>query len=387
MRYKILKYNQNSQEYISTVIPFSVIDKMSKVLVYDIDEDGYQRTPNKLHYSKIKKYIIEKKEDYKFPTSIILGVDKNEIDNYLEADQCGDYLNLNSDKIIFRIVDGQHRIYGLREASKLNPTVNDLLLNVIILITEENKKITELEVFNDINSTAKRISTDLSILAKFKFKIKDENLRIEDVPEFISINTAYKLKEFKENTVWSSGIKFDIHSEITLGIVGVTSFSESIQQIVTQLLEKKFNFNDNKHLKGKELIDYCEEVSLKIAEEINELWYKIIFKKWKLCFEHKIIKDEFGEIKDTFYNESFYIQKTIGVKVLNVLYSEILKGLESEDIDLAKSKFDDLISNSKFTSNFWKKGGILSGLSSESGFSKARAMIREKGTNIQSELF
>ncbi|MBA4154687.1 MAG: hypothetical protein C0512_10125 [Flavobacterium sp.] len=269
----------------------------------------------------------------------------------------------------------------------MNQDVKDLLLNVIILVTEQNKKSTELEVFNDINSTAKRISTDLSILARYRYKIKEESLKIEEVPTFISINTAYELKQLENDTIWSFGIKFDIHSDVTLGIVGVSSFAESINQIVVQLLEKKFDFDKNRKLKGKDLIDYCNYVSKEIAIEVNEIWFNIIYKKWKLCFEKRMVKDESGEIKNVYYSDNFYIQKTIGVKVLNVLYSEILKSLDKDKINNAKTMYDELISSSKFTANFWKKGGVLSGLSSESGFSKARNMIKEKGIDNQSELF
>ena len=390
MVFKIIRYKQNNQEYISTVIPFEYVDRNSKVLVYDEDEDGYQRKPNKVHYSKIKKYIIENIENFKLPTSIILGIDKDVVLKMISSDNCGEYLSLDNDSKdeVFRVVDGQHRLSGLREAAKIKSEINDILLNIIILITEENKKSIELEIFNDINSTAKRISTDLSTLAKFKYKIKEENLKFSEINDFIAINTAFNLKELKQNTVWTSGIKFDIHAENTLGIVGVTAFIESIKPIVSQLLEKKYKTNSSENLNGTELIKYCKEVSFNIAHEINEIWYEIIAKKWKTCFEKQFLKDEFGEILEIYYSENYYIQKTIGVKVINILYSEILKELDEENINDSIEIFENLIDNCKYNYTFWKKGGILSGLSSESGFSKARSMIKNGGSNSnQGELF
>ena len=202
---------------------------MSEVLVYKDDEDGYQRKPNRAHYLKIKNYIVKNHETFKFPTSIILGTDKDKIEKLIKSDPCGDYIEIdeNFNEKVFRSVDGQHRIEGIREAAKEKPSLNNLLLNAIILISPSGHKSVELEAFIDINSTAKRISTDLATLARFDYEIKEK--RISESPtKHIATKTAFYLKEDDPLSVWSSAIKFDIHSEISLGIVGVTLFRESI---------------------------------------------------------------------------------------------------------------------------------------------------------------
>jgi DGQHR domain-containing protein len=373
---RIERYKQNSQEYISGVFLFKTVSALSKVLVYKQDEDGYQRQPNRTHYLKIKNYILKNLETFKFPTSIILGTDKAKIDTLIKKDACGEYIeiDMNFNEKVFRIVDGQHRIEGIREAAKEKPSLNDLLLNAIILVSPLGHKSVELEAFIDINSTAKRISTDLATLARFDYEIKEKRISEPNPIKHIATKTAFYLKEDDPLSVWSSAVKFDIHSEISLGIVGVTLFRESIEPIVSVYLETKFIDRGNKN--ESELITYYDDVARQIAVDINEVWNNIIRKKWSECFSESIAKNEVGELKTIFYSNEYYIQKTLGVKVLNILYSEILK--QTGITEQSKSTFQDLIQNSKVMSRDWRKGGPFSGLSSESGFARIRKMIKNE---------
>lgn len=376
IKIRIQSYKQNNQEYISGVFPFKTISALGEVLVYKQDEDGYQRQPNRTHYLKIKNYVLKNLETFKFPTSLILGADKEKIEKLIKKDDCGKYMeiDMNFNEKVFRIVDGQHRIEGIREAAKERPSLNDLLLNAIILISPFGQKSVELEAFIDINSTAKRISTDLATLARFDYEIKEKKISEPNPVKHIATKTAFHLKEDNTSSIWSSAVKFDIHSEISLGIVGVTLFRESIEPIVNVYLDTKFTNSGN--MNESELITYYDYVARQIAVDIDDVWNNIIRKKWSECFSESIAKNEVGELKTIFYSNEFYIQKTLGVKVLNGLYSEILKqtGINGQ----SKDTFKELIQNSKVMSRDWRKGGPFSGLSSESGFARIRKMIKNE---------
>lgn len=373
---RIQRYKQNGQEYISGVFLFKTVSALSEVLVYKQDENGYQRQPNRTHYLKIKNYILKNLETFKFPTSIILGTDKEKIEKLIKSDPCGDYIEIDSsfNEKVFRIVDGQHRIEGIREAAKEKPSLNDLSLNAIILISPSGHKSVELEAFIDINSTAKRISTDLATLARFDYEIKEKRISESNPIKHIATKTAFHLKEDSPMSVWSSGIKFDIHSEISLGIVGVTLFRESIEPIVSVYLETKFTDRGIKN--ESELITYYDDVARQIAIDIDDIWNNTVRKKWSECFSESIAKNEVGELQTIFYSNEYYIQKTLGVKVINVLYSEILK--QSGITEQSKNTFKELIQKSKVMSRDWRIGGPFSGLSSESGFSRIRKMIKNE---------
>lgn len=373
---RIQRYTQNNQEYISGVFPFKILSALSEVLVYKQHEDGYQRLPNRTHYLKIKNYILKNIDTFKFPTSIILGTDKSKIEKVIKKDSCGEYIEIDVDfnSKLFRIVDGQHRIEGIREAAKEKPALNDLFINAIILISPTGHKSVELEAFIDINSTAKRISTDLATLARFDYEIKEKRISEPNPIKHIATKTAFHLKEDSPLSVWSSAIKFDIHSEISLGIVGVTLFRESIEPIVNFYLENKFTDRSNKN--ESELITYYDNVAKQIATEIDDIWSNIIRKKWSECFSESIAKNETGDLKTIFYSNEYYIQKTLGVKVLNGIYSEVLK--QTGITEKSKILFKELIQNSKVMSRDWRKGGPFSGLSSESGFARIRKMIKNE---------
>lgn len=375
---RITKFKQNQTELISLVLPFKLINKLSEVKVYG-EPDGYQRKPNKVHYTKVKNYINNNLEDFKFPTSIILGVDGFEFtNNYIKEDDCGSYLDLSSNKIgkIFRIVDGQHRIEGLKLALENNDKINDFLLPVLIILSNEKKKSAELEIFTTINSTAKRISVDLAELAKHSYQIKENQVKEEEIIKFISIETAYNLKSTDESNVWSNAIKFDIHSEITIGIVGVTMFTESIQGIIEKYIDRSKIKSFISENRMDDLIEYCQNSATIIADNLNSVWNLMIKNKWRSCFSEEILKNDDNELVRVQYSKDYYIQQTLGVKALNGIYSDCVK--KHSFGDKALKEFSEIIEKSNITSFDWKRGSKFAGLSSESGFGKVRKMIKNE---------
>src|ERR1700722_11942976 len=89
----------------------------------DEDDSGFQRVLNKARAKKLADYILkgQDSEDAFLPTSVFLATDKSlpfhETDNTIEIDTA----------IIcpFSVVDGQHRIEGLRMAAEKDERVHD----------------------------------------------------------------------------------------------------------------------------------------------------------------------------------------------------------------------------------------------------------------------
>src|SRR5690606_24076423 len=135
------------------------------------------------------------------------------------------------------------------------------------------------------------------------------------------IKTAYELKEKFSDGVWKNGIKFDIHSDIVIGSVSVTAFIDSINPIIDRYMkEHPFKKKD-----GFLQIEYAKRASIKIAKLLNETWSRNIQSKWAICFNEEFVLDENGESIKKYYDNNFYIQKTIGVKALNSILSDIVK--------------------------------------------------------------
>ncbi|MCM3225751.1 DGQHR domain-containing protein [Terribacillus saccharophilus] len=374
MSFVAYRYFQHNQEYISLVMRFEDIHKRSKVLIYGEDEYGYQRKLDKKHYMAIKRTLLENKE--LLPTSIILSVNRNDIDEYIESFKGTKELiqMYVPDEQIFRIVDGQHRIKGLEEAAKENKDFLDFRLNVIILVTEEDTRVLEVEVFRDINSKAKRLKTDLTLLAEHNYRLLGQK-EIKDTNELvnhISIKTAYYLNEYKElrSQVWSNGIILDIHTEGTPGIIGVSAFANSIQQIVRYYIQKNniFAFISSH---DQNIIDIADKHARIIAEYLNDAWM-IVKEKWNKCFDEQTVNDINNLVK-VYYNKGYYLQKTTGVNALhNILWDNIQESDFSEE---TLKNFRKEINSSNVKEKDWGIGGIFSGLTSKSGFKKAQDIL------------
>ncbi|CAA0248517.1 DGQHR domain-containing protein [Tenacibaculum maritimum] len=386
MNYPAIKYNQSNYPLISTVLPYNVINNKSKTLIYGIDDGGYQRIQDERHYQNIRKYI--ESENFVFPNSIILAIDKDQLDNIISKEEEDlVYLNLDLKKDeIFRVVDGQHRLLGIEHALTNKPDLNNLKLQVSIIITPINKRSIEMEIFSNINSKAKRLKTDLIELAKYDFRILEERIGSKELNSHIAINTAYNLNENKSipDNIWQNAIKIGIHSENKIGIIGVTAFIQSISGIVSSYI----NLHQTKinTLEDKDLILFSRNAAKEISEFLIHYW-RIVRKKWPQAFldPYKTL-DIDNQYKSIIYNPNFYIQKTLGCKSVNYLMAEIIKdSYESLFNESAINDFASIIHNCKLNTNDWKLGKTLSGISSESGFRKVTKILKNKEEFVRKE--
>lgn len=367
-------YSQNEQDYINLVLPFKVINQIAEVLIYGKNPLGYQRELSKAHVSNIKKRFLDEQESKEIllPTSIILGVDRNYIQERINKEENSEGLievdiDLESSIKNFRVVDGQHRLQGLEEAAKFNEDLNNFMLNVVILVTNPNNRVIEVEVFRDINSKAKRVKTDLTTLAIYNYELLGHR-KVEDIDKHLSIKTAYYLSEKIKNTVWNNAIKFDIHSKNNSGIINLSPFINSIMPIVKNYVHQ----NNITYYDNEEVINQIDFEAEKLAEFINRGW-EIVRNKWRLCFEEKVTKDVDDSYIKAYYNSNYYLQKTTGTSAINDLLKSDFEefGFSNE----AFHHFEEILSMSQVKSEDWMVGGPFSGLTSRSGFKKAQKYI------------
>lgn len=385
----IRRYQQNGHRFISFIIDFASLNGISQVLVYDESKYGYQRKPDKKHYLKIKKYLLEDQQAM-LPLSVMVGVDSEDIEAHIGSEGGHDYLDVTGiGHKIFRVVDGQHRLKGIKEAAKVKPELASFMINVVAIETEQSQRYKELNIFTDINSKGKRIRVDLALLAKYNYEIYGGH--IESLSEHIAVKTAYKLKENMDpRNVWRNGINFDIHEEKALGIVSVNAFVKSILPMCNRYLRDWEKAREAMPIKEGEsnshstITDVDEEELFKMTEEASEFLAKVLLEAWTIvaekwggCFTSAVENDYFYDIKEFFYNRKYYIQKTLGVRVLNtILYESIRKG-KLTDYNLGRF-YRTIIASNVNISN-WSTGDIFAGLSSESGFKVAKSYVLNKG--------
>lgn len=371
-KFNALRYFQNDQEYFITVLPFSIINKITTTLVYSEEEPyGYQRGLNPSHYKKIVR-SINKSNELISPTSIVLGINRSEFKE--EERECINeniyslLIDIDQGKCPYRIIDGQHRLKGLELAAKENTDLLNYELSVIIMIIDDNNRRREVQVFNNINSKAKPLKMDLTILALYKYDLL-EMVKEFDVIEHIAIRVAHILNA-DAKSVWKNAIKLDVNNSNSFGIIGFKTFFESIKSICERLVKENLDFEN---LSFEDKLLFVNQSAEMISKELLIPCWNIIFEKWSDCFEEFLAFSNFEEIS-TLYNKKYYIQKTMGAKSINGLIGQFL--IETnENISDTMGLFIKRIDSSDLTSESWKVGGIFSGLSSEAGFKKIRELI------------
>lgn len=138
-------------------------------------DKGYQRLLNKARAKKLANYVLngQENQDAFLPTSIFLATDKsipyNETDHTLE-------INI-PDSAPFSVVDGQHRLEGLKMAADKNPNVRDFQVPVNIAV--DLPKIHQMCHFLIVNTTQK--SVDKSIEQRIITRLTDA-MGMEDTP-------------------------------------------------------------------------------------------------------------------------------------------------------------------------------------------------------------
>ncbi|MED4454886.1 DGQHR domain-containing protein [Metabacillus fastidiosus] len=363
-------YTQNNQLYISSVLEFREINAIAKPLIYGENPLGYQRKLDKKHYYELARKLV--KGDVLLPTSIILGVDREFLSQYMYLEEIDEVKScqIPIDKLItyaekrFSVVDGQHRLAALELAVSKREELISYKLNVIILVNDKINRNKEIKVFTDINSKAKKITTDLTLLAEHNYRLhyNIEELTEKDIIDHIGVKIAYNLNEWNtKNNVWLRAIKLDVASDDNYGIIGVAAFKSSLNKLISTYIHPSSNM-----LKIHEFDIYKIN---SIAEDLTNLLLKVwnlILNRWPSAFD-------FSENNQPYYNPGYYLQKTTGVNALHLILENSLE--ESHDNEEILIKFHGILSQSLVEAKDWKVKGKFAGLTSKSGFNKAIRII------------
>lgn len=174
---------------------------------------GYQRVLNQGRARKLADYVVKGQEnqDAFLPTSVFLATDKS-----IEFDHVTNTIRFDTDDIgAFSVVDGQHRLEGLKMAAIKDDRV--LELDVPVNIAVDLPKIAQMCHFLIVNTTQKSVekAVEQRIIARLT-----EALDVEDIPslpkwvlkvvEKGEVEKAVKLVEFLNNepsSPWRNKIK------------------------------------------------------------------------------------------------------------------------------------------------------------------------------------
>lgn len=262
----------------------------------DTNDKGYQRLLNKARAKKLADYIIkgQDSQDAFLPTSVLLATDKaiefNNTNNTIEID--------TSFVGPFSVVDGQHRLEGLKMAAEKDDRVLDFEVPVNIAINLP--KIAQMCHFLIVNTTQK--SVDKSVEQRIIARLSDA-LDVEDLPSLPKwiLNTVEKGEVEKavkyadylnemEDSPWFGKIKM-ANSNSDGATINQRSFVKAIVKYVLTANNPLAIVNDFEKEK-KIFLNYWKAIKIILDDGNSAVLYKYngveLFCKFSIPFFMKL---------------------------------------------------------------------------------------------------
>lgn len=285
-----------------------------------INRDGYQREPEQRRFKKIADYLLRSDGWVRImPQAILLNI----------RGKCRFHSSINKDYGTLDIpdsllplieVDGQHRIGGLRRAVALNPEIANY--PVVVVLTEDLKRLEEAVMFYVINTTQKRVGTDIAqrIIAQ---ELKDTSLRralVEEGKEWIGKATEIvDILQNKPSQPWHGRIS--IPGQRSPGaVIRQTTFVQSLKPILTTAIYQALS-----------------------SEELSELlirYWKAIEESWPDAFADP---------------DNHVIQKGTGTITLHIVAPLIFEAVRSEHERITEKGLHEVVKGlkDKLEDDFW----------------------------------
>ncbi len=307
-----------------------------------LDDQGYQRTESRPHYVKIAKYLSDDKSAF-MPTSALVSVRK-EVD-FKPVPEHPDLgiLFIPKDSFPLYIVDAQHRrmglLYGIRDLGAQH--LKDFCLPAVIMAGVS--KLDEMKQFNTINSTSKRIDTDLaqrllSEMAERDQKFKDTLISKKKKWLLRGVAIVDKLNELSDSP-WGGRVQRPNRVKTGDVMIGESSLVTSLKPVLDLSLIERMSDED-------------------VTKLLDRYWRAIMH---YLPDANKTPRD-------------FAIQKTTGCYIMHLVLPMVLE-ICRDASDYTENKMIEILSpvsqKSKLLSEeFWKRGGEAGTYSSSVGFQK-----------------
>lgn len=292
------------------LLDITAVDYYNPQLAPTDKKQGYQRPPEKSRITKIGSFLIEQDGKLIFPNSVLLASRK-----VLEYDKKQGLVNISTESPL-QIVDGQHRLAGLKYAIENKGHAVFENFNIPFVIMEISDKLTEMTQFRVINSTAKSVRTDLvnMILSATYADTKKIEIPYKDQWKIVVSNVVDRLAK-DSNSPWHDIIILpgEISSRSTSKdkIIRATSIITSLKPV--------YNW----------LHDTIYDHKMKTLEQEQEHLYEVVSSFWIA-------------LKSTVpvafvYPNKYVIQKTPGLfslhKLLKLLLSDMYRGRRDFTVD------------------------------------------------------
>jgi len=309
--------NDKKDIYISTIKVRDLINEAQFQIDYwspakkESENQGYQRHPFPSHYRKIGKYALS--QGAIFPGAVIISCRSTSGSVAIFHDKGNDIGELELQHPPLWIVDGQHRIMGLKYSIEEEGETKWLDREMPVIILANFSRMEEVEQFKTLNSTSKKVSTDLAqqlmLFRATHDKDYRKSLKLEGEDWKVRcLKLIEKLNESEESP-WFGRIKGPNPTKTVRLIVGQNSLLVSLKPLFT-----------NGYFESTRSIDHEYEI-------LKNYWDAL-----KTIFPHSF--------QDP--NESV-ILKTAGIFSLHSLLKAILQRTGGSNEKISKQYFTTLL--------------------------------------------
>lgn len=314
-------------------------------------KQGYQRKPTENRKKKIAKYL-EKCMSPIFPTNLLIN--SREKLNF-SSEGKSNFGTLVLDNYPLWIVDGQTRIEGFRYAFEELKLKKILEYELPIIVLSNFPLIDELEQFFILNSTQKRVSTDLAQRLKLELATENpkeyESLGIGENWELTALKTV-DLLNTKSESIWCGRIRLPNTQKSPIDIISQNSFVKSLKPLY----------------KEGGILDLAEK---KKPDDV----YNLLNNYWLAL--KRIFPDAFEIPRD------YVIQKTPGIFSLHDLATKVFGNLFSKRKEFTENNiYDALIkvfSDDRYNDHYWQKDNF--GGAAQAGSMKGFGRLAEEFKN------
>ncbi len=321
-----IPFTQNGSTMLITtmtaneLIAYTHVDPYNPDLDFDEEKQGYQRPPSMARIKKLGNFLdfgVKNDAVVAMPTAILLS-DRG----------ANTTINENSFSFgisdSFAVVDGQHRIEGIKHAveTKGNETIGEFSYAVVIMTGMD--KLNEMNQFKIVNGEAKSVNTSLVSMLLTQVYKRDGIVDEKEIWRVIASDTLDKLNK-DESSVWHDMILMPAQSKYSSRDI---SENEDLRhrrlctaQSFLQSLRPLIAYGD-KFIWHNHSPDYAIKNLVKI---LNAFWKAISI----------IMKPAFDK------RDEYVLQRSVGVFSLHMVLRNMV-----ETIDRARGKimiYDDYL--------------------------------------------
>lgn len=302
------------------------------------NQNGIQRKIMDNRVKEIAKYSMD--EDAIFPTPIVLSASSK----YIKFEKNG-VLNIDNDaiendKIFFSIIDGQHRLAGIREANMLN----EFTLPVVLILDTFVEQ--DAEIFVTINgnqrSVSKSLLYDLFGLSKNKTVEKVCHTIIKALNKDNDSKIRYKIKMLGYRDELSKSATVSQATMVDSLIKLITNNSKEDNRCLQDGRKLK-DLDENKFIFRKYFLNNEDTIIYKILRNYFNAW---TISKEKLNYQNKNLR--FLE-KSIGYMASFYLLRAVFLKAK--LDNEATEDYFFDKLSKILNKFKDEYNDKNYSSS------------------------------------